>query len=119
MWTPIRFSELYDKIIWTENRLTGEHDGFWKLIKIVPEKWPEIHYAPSGDGFWVVAICGYRVIWYNDIEEGFYISRYHKYGEIDENWSGQSELENAIAILYNCIKHPDDFFIQTGPSQNL
>lgn len=119
MWEPISFNELYDKIIRTENCLTGELANFWKLIKITPEKWQEKQYGKEGGGFWVVAICGNRVIWYNDIEEGFNISMYHKYGEIDEYWCNQSELEAPISGLYERIQSGDDFYIQAGPPQNL
>jgi len=39
MWKSIPFDQLYDKIIQTENRLMGESEGFWKIIRIIPEKW--------------------------------------------------------------------------------
>jgi hypothetical protein len=119
MWTPIPFDKLYDLIIETENRIMGEPAGFWKLIKIIPEKWQEKQYGKEGGGFWVVAICGYRVIWYNDIENGFNISRYNKYGEIDQYWCNQSSLEETIIELIGCIKFGDDFIIQAGPPQNF
>ncbi|AEV96454.1 hypothetical protein Niako_0052 [Niastella koreensis GR20-10] len=51
MWEPISFNELYDKIITTENRLTGELANFWKLIKIEPEKWQEKQYGKEGGDF--------------------------------------------------------------------
>lgn len=99
MWTPIPFDELYDMIIATENRIMGDKAGFWKLIKIIPEKWPHKHYDKNAHVFWVVAICGYQIIWYNDIEGGFGVSAYQKYGEVDEYSSGQLQLDEAIVKL--------------------
>jgi hypothetical protein len=93
--------------------------NFWKLIKIIPEKWQEKQYGKEGGGFWVVAICGNRVIWYNDIEDGFNISRYHTYGEIDEYWCNQSKLDGPVSALFNSIQYGDGFYIQAGPPQNL
>lgn len=119
MWTPISFENLYSEIIATENLLIGELEGFWKLICIDPEKWQEKQYGEEGGGFWVVAICGRKVIWYNDIEEGFNVSNYSKYGEIDEYWCNQSELVDAITQLHSCIKSGDSNFVQAGPPQNL
>lgn len=84
MWTPIKITELYDEILKGEKELQGELFNFWELIKIYPEKWEEKEYGSEGGGFWVVAICGRRVIWYNDIEGGFNISNYSQYGIIDE-----------------------------------
>ena len=119
MWTPISFESLYDKIIATENLAIGELEGFWKLIRIEPEKWQEKQYGEEGGGFWVVAICGRKVIWYNDIEEGFNVSNYSKYGEIDEYWCNQSELDSAITQLHSCIKFGDSYIVQAGSPQNL
>lgn len=108
MWASIPFDELYDMIIATENRIMGDEAGFWKLIKIIPEKWQHKHYDKSADGFWVVAICGYRVIWYNDIEGGFGVSEYQKYGEVDEYSSGQLQLDEAIVELVAGVRFGDE-----------
>ena len=119
MWEPISFEDLYDKIIATEVRLANEIERFWQLIRVEPNKWQEKKYGGEGGGFWIVAICGSRVIWYNDIEDGFNISKYHKYGEFEEYWCNQSELDDAIKQLYNCMKFGDDYIIQAGPPQNF
>lgn len=74
---------------------------FWEMIKIQPEKWTEKEYGEEGDGFWVVAIYGNRVLWYNDIEEGFNSSTYSEYGHIDEyacNQYSLSEIIHSIAL---------------------
>ena len=35
-----------------------------------PAKWKEPNFGDEGGGFWIVAICGTKVIWNNDIEDG-------------------------------------------------
>ncbi|WP_316821942.1 hypothetical protein [Pedobacter gandavensis] len=70
MWTPISLSELEKWILRGESELEVELLNFWTLIKIKPQKWQEEKYGGEGGGFWVVAIFGTEVIYYNDIEEG-------------------------------------------------
>lgn len=74
------------------------------MIRIEPEKWEEKEYGEEGGGFWVVGICGRRVIWYNDIEEGFNISTYHTYGQIDEYRCNQYELNEEVIQLHSFIQ---------------
>jgi hypothetical protein len=99
MWTPISLGELEEHISRGELELQEELLNFWNLIKIAPQKWQEKEYGTEGGGFWVVAIFGNEVIYYNDIEEGFNISRYETYGEIQEYWCNQSELNQTIFEL--------------------
>ncbi len=103
-WEPISLDELYVEILKTEKDLSGELKNFWNLIKIDPIKWKEKEFGEMGGGFWVVAICGSQVIWYNDIEEGFNISTYKIFGEIEKYWCNQDELVCSITKLYEMIK---------------
>ena len=52
----------------------------WDLIRIHPIKWQLPPWGDQGNGFWVVAIFGRNVVWYNDIEEGFNRSPYANRG---------------------------------------
>lgn len=104
MWAPISIGDLRNLILQGELELNDEQSNFWDLIKIEPEKWKEKKYGTEGGGFWVVAIFGKQVIWYNDIEEGFNTSTYKNYGEIEEYWCSQSELNYSVVILMNRIK---------------
>ncbi len=116
MWIPISETELYDEIAKTEALLNDDLRNFWQLIKIGPEKWPEDAFGKDGGGFWVVALCGRRLIWYNDIEDGFNISTYSTYGHIDEYWCNQSELNEAVIRLYSLIQFGGELFGQlSGP----
>ncbi|MEH3112629.1 hypothetical protein [Pedobacter terrae] len=104
MWTPISLTELEGWISRGESKLDGEPLNFWKLIKIPPQKWQETEYGNEGGGFWVVAIFGNSFVFYNDIEEGFNVSTYQTYGDINEYWCEQTELDCIVKLLYRRIK---------------
>ncbi|TJZ53830.1 hypothetical protein FAZ15_17385 [Sphingobacterium olei] len=73
---------------------------FWEYIKIVPEKWKERTVDEEGGGFWVVAVLGKSVIYYNDIEEGYNLSTFTNYGKIDNYYCNQMELHEMIESLF-------------------
>jgi hypothetical protein len=105
MWTPISRNKLEDWILRGEQELDMEALNLWNLIKVESQKWQEKEYGEMGGGFWVVAIFGKVVIYFNDIEEGFNTSFYDEYGHIKEYWCNQSELNWVIAELCNRIKN--------------
>ncbi len=99
-WTPIEKELLLDMIRNAELILEGLNKGFWRLIKLQqPEKWQQTSMGDLGDGFWVVAVLGNHCIYYNDIEEGFNISKYDKVGYINEYLCEQLELEQLISSI--------------------
>jgi hypothetical protein len=103
-WTPISSNALFIEIQKSEMELEGELLNFWQLIRIEPTKWAEKEFGQRGDGFWVVAICGTKIIWYNDIEDGFNISKYSIFGEIECYSCNQDELSLAVSQLYQTVK---------------
>lgn len=104
MWTPISLAELKELILRGRLELEEELLNFWNLIKIEPEKWQEKDYVAEGGGFWVVAIFGNEVIYYNDIEEGFNVAEYEIYGHIKTCWANQDALNYTLLGLYERIK---------------
>lgn len=118
-WTPITLTELYDHINTTENELNGELLNFWNLIKVEPKKWSEEEYGKEGGGFWVVAICGTRAIWFNDIEEGFNISTYRTFGKLDDYYCNQDELKFSVLQLFDLVKFQGNVVGQKGEPENL
>jgi hypothetical protein len=104
MWSPISIENLKNLVLKGELKLKDSQLNFWDLIKIEPEKWKEKEYGEEGGGFWVVAVFGREVIWYNDIEEGFNISSYKTYGEIEEYWCNQSDLNQSVIGLMERLK---------------
>ncbi len=77
--------------------------SLWEATKIAPEKWTQEPYGRDGGGFWVVALLGRNVVWFNDIEDGFNCSHYSQYGEIDEYYCDQDDLDQAVQSLLHLI----------------
>lgn len=103
-WTPLSEASLWDKINAAEYRMDSEQKRLWNLIRIPPQKWSQGPYGTEGGGFWVVAILGSLVVWYNDIEEGFNCSSYSQFGVINDYWCNQDELEYTIQNLCAAIQ---------------
>ena len=91
----------------------------WEAIRIEPEKWGQHPYGEAGNGFWVVAIIGRTVIWYNDIEEGFNRSSYVSYGKIEDYWCNQDELELTLEYLMNSIERGRDLVLMRSKPQRV
>ena len=103
-WTPITEVEIWDSINKSYERMSLEQKRLWETIKIEPQKWTQEPYGNEGEGFWVVAIIGNNVVWFNDIEDGFNNSSYSEFGEINEYFCNQDELEWQIQNILNQIK---------------
>jgi hypothetical protein len=102
MWIPVSKETIEKNIEWCNDILSLKPgcSKFWDYIKIQPEKWAEKTMGELGGGFWVVGIIGKSVIYYNDIEEGFNLSSFTNYGEIDNYYPNQMELYEMIESLY-------------------
>jgi hypothetical protein len=97
MWDPITLEELNDLIATSVSKMNPVVRDLWDLVRLDrPVKWQLPPYGDEGGGFWVVAVFGQRVIWYNDIEDGFNVSHYSTFGVIDEYWCDNGELHYAI-----------------------
>jgi hypothetical protein len=107
-WKPIAEPALLARVSQAEARMTPAQRRLWEAVRIPPEKWQQDPYGNAGAGFWVVAVIGSTVIWYNDIEDGFNRSRYSAYGQIEDYWCNQDELEVTIAYLMNSLKNGAD-----------
>jgi len=107
-WEPISEAKLWDKLNAAASRMDAQQERLWEAIRIPPEKWEHDPYGKIGGGFWAVGLLGKRVLWYNDIEEGFNSSTYSRYGHIDEYWCNQDELEHTVQHLLNLIANGSD-----------
>ncbi|WP_199611544.1 hypothetical protein [Flocculibacter collagenilyticus] len=95
---------------WIKNDLENQfwlleepQQRFWNLIKVVPQKW---QLSPTGDlggGFYVVAIFGNQVLYFNDIEDGYNISEFKEFGVINDYFCNQNELHHSINYLYDLV----------------
>lgn len=102
MWEPITINELNTLINSGAAKLNANQLWFWNTVKILPEKWDNI-YLGERESFWVIALFGKNVIWYNDVEEGFNVSSYNSYGTIETGNLGaeQDELNWCINKIIN------------------
>ena len=103
-WQPITEAALRKRIAQGVARMSAACRRLWEAVRVEPEKWALHPYGDAGGGFWVVAIIGRSVIWYNDIDEGFNRSGYSGYGRIDDYWRNDDELDVALAYLNNAIE---------------
>jgi len=107
-WKSISETALRARIAQGEARMSPSQLRLWEAIRIGPEKWQQHPYGDAGGGFWVIALVGPTVIWYNDVEEGFNRSRYSAYGRIDDYWCNDDELELTIEYLMTSIEKGTD-----------
>ncbi|VTR97780.1 hypothetical protein [Tuwongella immobilis] len=105
MWQPIGEAELRSLIAVAEGGMTPRVLAFWERVRIGPVKWALPPIGDDGGGFWVVAIVGQECLWYNDIEDGFNISRYDIFGQIADYWCNQSELQHCVAGWFERFQH--------------
>lgn len=114
-WKPISETSLWDLINAAERRMSVQQARLWEVIRLPPLKWCEKSYGELGGGFWVVAILGPTVIWYNYIEDGFNRSSYTHFGTIDEYWCNQDGLEHSVQQVINAIETGQDYAPKCGP----
>jgi hypothetical protein len=116
-WMPISEDMLLDKINAGTKQMNPLEQRFWDAISIPPKKWSLTPYGDLGGGFWVVAILGSTVVWFNDIEDGFNRSRYDRFGSISqtEYWCNQDELQQTIRQMMGIVVSCENPGGQSGP----
>jgi hypothetical protein len=106
MWHPISLDDLQDLIRSDEALMDEAMRSVWDLVRVDPVKWQQHPCGDDGGGFWVVGLMGRHVVWYNDLEHGFNVSRYTAPGVIDEYWCNQDPLRAALNRLLDQPNHP-------------
>jgi hypothetical protein len=114
-WKPISESSLWDLLNGAEFRMDVDVARFWEAVRVPPEKWVLHPYGDIGGGFWVVGILGPRVIWFNDIEDGFNVSEYRSPGEIADYWCDQHQLEVVLQQLLHFVQTGSPLVGRAGP----
>jgi hypothetical protein len=114
-WKPISLPELQALITSDVDACTDEQRAWFARVAFAPEKWSQSPWGDLGGGFWAVAVDEDRVLWYNDIEDGFNVSYFTRRGEIpgDEYWCDKSSLGPALRAL------PDGPGGRWGPPEPL
>jgi len=100
-WKPISWEALDELVARQLREATPEQRTLFARAAVSPTKWGLSPWGDLGGGFWVVAVMDDRVLWYNDIEEGFNVSRFATAGTIPstEYWCNQDELRWALPAL--------------------
>ncbi|MBV9772525.1 MAG: hypothetical protein JO040_01160 [Gemmatimonadetes bacterium] len=100
-WEPISRDELEEIVICDLAECSPERQALFRRAAIPLEKWRLSPHGDRGGGFWAVAVHEKNVLWYNDIEHGFNVSCFVRWGEIpeDEYWCNQDRLARALPRL--------------------
>ena len=99
MWQPIPLYELKALIAQQIAECSPETRALLEANAIAPQKWALSPWGDDGGGFWVTAIIGKFVLWYNDIEEGFNTSSFTQEGTIEQYWCNQDSVHVALLGL--------------------
>ncbi len=118
-WKPISEERIWDEIISAGKRMTPQQEKLWEVIRLDPQKWKQEPWGNEGNGFWVVAIYGNKIIWYNDIEDGFNRSSYKEFGEIVEYYCNQDELEWTLQYILDELRDGYPSGGHFGPPQAI
>lgn len=102
-WMPIALNDLAELIRRSEAEMTAQKRRFWDLVRVPPEKWALPPWGDEGGGFWVVGLIGGHVVWYNDIEHGFNVSRSSDRGVIGAYGCGQGDLRSVLFDLLRFV----------------
>ncbi len=99
-WEPITEREFCELVAAQLAMCPADLREFFARVKIPLAKWRQSPWADLGLGFWAAAVVENRVLWFNDIEDGFNVSRFEERGVIpnDEYWCNHDELRVALRI---------------------
>lgn len=113
-WESISLESLNELIAKELAEATADDRDLFARTAIAPTKWQLSPWGELGGGFWVVAVMDDRVLWYNDLEDGFNVSRFIARGTIPstEYWCNQDELRWALRAL---VGKPDAKFSPPEP----
>jgi len=112
-WKPMERSELEAIVVKELAECSADLKQVFAQASIKPSKWRLSPWSDEFGGFWAVAVLRGRVLWYNEIEGGFNVSRYNVAGQIPESeyWCNQDTLSWALPRLMG------DLGVRSGPPQ--
>jgi hypothetical protein len=96
---PISLADLVATIDKDLDDCMPELRALYERSGICPEKWTCSQWGEHTGGFWAIAVLDNRVLWYNDIEEGFNVSPFSHWGEIGDYVCNQDQLRWALPRL--------------------
>lgn len=99
-WTPITRQDLENEIAKQLESLDPDEAKFFEAIRAPLQETPIIRFGKVEKAF-VVARYKNKVVFYDDIEEGFEITKLNDKGDITECGANQFELKHVINQLRN------------------
>ena len=81
-WRRITREELQSAIERELADCSSELRKYFEAVAFEPTKWSQSPYGDERGGFWAIAADQNRVLWYNDIEDGFNVSAFTAWGTI-------------------------------------
>ena len=118
-WQPITEIQLWDEINRGVASMTVKQSRLWNAICVTPQKWKLSPWGDLGGGFWIVAIIGQTVVWYNDIEDGFNRSGYLQMGVIKDYWCNRDDLNWTVQCLLDEIQSGKPLGYKVGPPETI
>lgn len=100
----INENEILQILIDAELELSPKEKRYWECIRIHPQKWAEQEFGGGRGGFWAVGIFGQNVLWYNELEDGFILSKYNAYGTINTYNSAEQKLSFLIKQVIRSLE---------------
>jgi hypothetical protein len=101
-WSPITREALEVEVRLDLAECSAEQIAYFQRVVLDdPVRWQLSPYGDEGGGFWVVARDGRRVLWWNDIEDGWNVSAFDVSGCIPaaEYRANQDSLHLALPRL--------------------
>lgn len=87
-----------------ESGLDGRSLRLWERMRIAPLLWRQDQY-PGETPFWVVAVLGYRCLYFNYVEGGWGWGRFTEWGRVSEYHCQQDELLHTVEQTLFAIDH--------------
>jgi hypothetical protein len=99
-WTPISESRLLDLIKRAETSMEAPVKALWELVRLPDaEIWQQHPWADEGCGFWVLATFSRHCLYFNDVTQGFAVSPFRNWGNIDHFEPDPTPLDELIERL--------------------
>lgn len=100
-WKPLTGDEVQSVVGAELIDCSDDQRAYFASVAIEPQRWRQSPWGDESGGFWAVAVDHDRVLWFNDFEEGFNVSRFTDRGTIPEReyWCNQDPLRIALTEL--------------------
>lgn len=98
MWEALSRDELDALVARELADCSEELRNFYSTTSVAPEKWAQHPYGDQGGGFWAIAVFEQKVLWYNDIEDGFNVSAFTTHGRIPDDGYRCQQDEIALGL---------------------